>query len=224
MSRFKLEARPAGLSLVDRYSEQPPLCLAFDAPGFRRRLKQASPQKELLARAVKPSPGLAVLDCTGGLGRDAFLLAHLGCQVTLCERSRTVHALLADALQRAGRHPELAATAARISLRCQDSLELLQARPGHAVIYLDPMFPPRRKAARVKGAMQRLQRFLGEEPDWPRLCSAALRQSAAGLVLKRPASARGPSLSSACGWPPPIKPNHTLKSRNAQYLVFIPPG
>ena len=39
-----------------------------------------------LNKGVKPS----VLDATGGLGRDAFVLASLGCNVTMIERSPVV--------------------------------------------------------------------------------------------------------------------------------------
>lgn len=216
MSRFKLIAGPDGLALADHYSRQAPLRLAFDAPAFRRRLRQAGRRQELLAKAVKPRPGLKVLDCTGGLGRDAFLLAHLGCAVTLCERSPCIHALLEDALARASQRPQLAATVARIALLRQDSIELLQTRPRHEVIYLDPMFPPRRKDALVKGAMQRLQAFLGEDQDFPKLFTAALRQQASKLILKRP-----PKAAAASVWQPP--PTHTLESRKAQFAIYTLP-
>lgn len=42
-----------------------------------------------------------VIDATAGLGRDAFLLASLGADVTLIERSPKMHALLEDAMARA---------------------------------------------------------------------------------------------------------------------------
>jgi 16S rRNA (guanine1516-N2)-methyltransferase len=35
-----------------------------------------------------------------GLGKDAFVLASLGCRVTLVERNPVVHALLRDGLDR----------------------------------------------------------------------------------------------------------------------------
>ena len=44
-----------------------------------------------MARAVKAGGGVRVLDCTAGLARDAFVLASLGCEVTLVERSRVVY-------------------------------------------------------------------------------------------------------------------------------------
>ena len=117
-----------GYSLVDAYSSLPPLHLDFGAADFRYRLKVASRRSELIARVIKAGPGLRVLDCTGGLGRDAFLLAWLGCEVTLCERSRVIFTLLADALHRARADESLADAADRIQLHCLDAADLLQGK------------------------------------------------------------------------------------------------
>jgi 16S rRNA (guanine1516-N2)-methyltransferase len=48
-----------------------------------------------------------VIDGTAGLGKDAFVLAGLGCKVTLVERHPVVVALLADGLARAWQDPEI---------------------------------------------------------------------------------------------------------------------
>ena len=213
MPRFRLLLDAKGVSLADSFSRQRPLRIAFDAPSFQRRLRQARGQSELLAKAVKPQPGLKVLDCTAGIGQDAFLLAHLGCQLTLCERSATVHALLEDGLRRALGHPALAEAAARITLLRQDALALLAKGACHDVIYLDPMFPQRKKQARVNGDMQHLQNFLGADKDATQLLAAALSQQAKRVVLKRPAHS---------DWSTPIKPNHLLESKTTRFEVFIP--
>ena len=67
---------------------------------------------QMIAKAVGVAQGVRpqVLDATAGLGKDAFVLASLGCQMTLIERQPLVAALLADGLQRArddhgGRRP-----------------------------------------------------------------------------------------------------------------------
>src|SRR5581483_4598494 len=51
---------------------------------------------------------LTIIDATAGLGQDAFVLACLGCQVTLIERNPAIADLLADALQRGLADPEIA--------------------------------------------------------------------------------------------------------------------
>jgi 16S rRNA (guanine1516-N2)-methyltransferase len=57
------------------------------------------------------------------------------------------------------------------------------------VIYLDPMFPERKKSARVNGQMQHLQRFLGEDEDADSLIARAMQAGAKRVVIKRPVSA-----------------------------------
>ena len=57
----------------------------------------------MLAKAVGLKKGACpdVIDCTAGLGRDAFVLASLGCRVVMLERVTVVHALLNDGLAQA---------------------------------------------------------------------------------------------------------------------------
>ncbi len=57
---------------------------ASDALTFRRL--HGGGKKEAIARAIglKGKDSLHVLDATAGLGRDAFVLASLGCVVDLC--------------------------------------------------------------------------------------------------------------------------------------------
>ncbi len=70
-----------------------PLRLDFAEPGLRRRV--AAGRDQPLARAIGISQGrLRVVDATAGFGRDAFVLAALGCQVRALEREPILAALL----------------------------------------------------------------------------------------------------------------------------------
>lgn len=82
-------------------------------------------QRQRRAAAQGDSAPPRVLDATTGLGEDAWLLAAAGCRVTAVERQPIVHALLSDALRRAGlAQPEIAG---RITLLpCRDAAGLLQ--------------------------------------------------------------------------------------------------
>jgi len=90
--------------------------------------------------------------------------------------------------------------------------------PLPEVVYLDPMFPPRGKAAKVKGEMQLLHRLLGSnrhplegdaevwagESEGERLLALALRLATKRVVVKRPVAARplgvgAPGAGSAAG-------------------------
>ena len=65
------------------------------------RRKQGGGKSQMIARAVgiKNGVSLNVLDATAGLGKDAFVLASLGCHVTLLEREPIIHVLLEDAIK-----------------------------------------------------------------------------------------------------------------------------
>ncbi|EED32442.1 conserved hypothetical protein [gamma proteobacterium NOR5-3] len=122
---------------------------------------------ELLGKAVgwKQAHAPGVLDATGGYGRDAFLLADLGCQVTVCERDPVMALLFGDALMRASASGDewLASVVARMRLLDRDAVDLeASVLTAVDVIYLDPMFPLDRRAAPAK-EMQVLHQLLAFE-------------------------------------------------------------
>ena len=98
--------------------------------GYRR--ERGGGAGQLVAKAVglqKTRAALHIVDATAGLGQDAFVLASLGCTVTLFERNPVIHALLADGLARAALNVDCAAIVERMRLLEGSSIEWL-ARPG----------------------------------------------------------------------------------------------
>lgn len=159
------------------------------AVGHRRRFGGGRGQEIARAVGLKKGATPSVLDATAGLGRDAFVLASLGCMVTLIERSPVVAALLADGLERAAQDAEVAPIAARMQLLCGNAAQLMTqldetARPD--VVYLDPMYPHRRKSALVKKEMRLFREVVGEDPDADALLPAALACARQRVVVKRP--------------------------------------
>lgn len=129
-----------------------------------------------------------VIDATAGLGEDAFLLAMRGCHVTTIERSPVVAALLEDGLARAAAVPELREAVARMRPVSGDAREILRdLSPEQApdVIYLDPMFPPKKKSALVKKEMRILRRVVGDDPDSGELFEVARKVARRHVVVKR---------------------------------------
>jgi 16S rRNA (guanine1516-N2)-methyltransferase len=187
------------------------------AAGYRRR----HGGNEMLLRAVglKAGRAMTVLDATGGLGRDAFILASHGCMVQLVERHPVIGVLLADGLRRALRHPETSAAASRMTLRIADSRQVLAAlaQGGQKVdvVYLDPMFPQRSKSAKVKKELQMLQMLVGQEEDSGKLLEAALRTPCGRVVVKRPKGA--PSL-------PGPAPSHSHGGTTTRFDVYLQSG
>lgn len=116
------------------------------AVAHRRKFGGGRGQSIAKAVGLKSGAMPTVVDATAGLGRDAFVLASLGCKVTLIERSPVVAALLQDGLARAAQDPEIGPWVSERMHLLQgpavDNLLALSERPE--VIYLDPMFPTSR--------------------------------------------------------------------------------
>ena len=186
------------------------------AAGYRRR----HGGNEMLLRAVghKTNRPPAVLDATGGLGRDAFILASHGCTVQMVERNPIIGVLLADGLRRALAHPETREAAAKITLHIADSRQVLadlEKGGGIEVVYLDPMFPQRTKSAKVKKELQVLQLLTGEEGENGELLAAALRAATGRVVVKRPTGAQPL---------PGLAPSHSHVGPSIRFDVYLRPG
>lgn len=191
-----------------------------------------------LARALglgKGRPAPLVLDCTAGLGKDAWLAALFGCRVICVERNPAVFALLRDGLRRMNRHnPE----AVQRVLPCRaDGLELLHrlhsqtlahALPACAVgsgsgfplpeqpdtIFLDPMFPGAdRRKTKEKKAMRLVRETVGHGDGAGALLQAALHCAAARVVLKLPLKADSPTS---------VPPTTVYKGKGLKYEVYLP--
>jgi 16S rRNA (guanine1516-N2)-methyltransferase len=158
----------------------------------RRRFGGGRNQPLLRAIGIKPGVNPDVLDATGGLGRDAFVIASAGCRVRIVERSPVLAALLENGLQTAARDPDTAAITGRMSVQLADSTDYLQGLAPDAwpdTVYLDPMYPEREKSAQVKKEMQVLQLLLGKDTDSDTLLAIALRRCQKRVVVKRPVHA-----------------------------------
>ena len=162
-----------------------------------------------LKSGIRPS----VIDATAGLGRDAMVLASLGCSVTLIERCPAVAALLHDGYQRACLDAEIGAwVQQRLSYQQGHAAELLPQLPRHDVVYLDPMFPHRAKSAQVKKEMRVFQQVVGDDPDADTLLAAALAVAGKRVVVKRPDYAE------------PLagqKPSHQIVTKKNRFDVYM---
>lgn len=172
------------------YQNQKPLKLAVDflkGPLAYRRLHGGG-MRQLLARAVGVKGGVkpTVIDATAGLGRDAFILASLGCRVTMIERSGVIAALVADGLQRLN----AAGVDTALDLIVANAIDYLPKMSAPDVIYLDPMFPARTKSALVKKEMRIISHVVGKDLDATHLLEIALKTAKKRVVVKRPRLAK----------------------------------
>ncbi|MBQ0834232.1 class I SAM-dependent methyltransferase [Marinobacter sp.] len=184
--------------------------------GYRREHGGGSGQ--LVARAVglqKTKAGLHVVDATAGLGQDAFVLASLGCDVSLFERNPVIHALLADGLARAALNVDCAPVVARMTLHAGSSIDWLANAAERDevadVVYLDPMFPHSDKSALVKKEMQVFRAIVGDDDDSEALLRAALAVAKYRVAVKRPRKA--PAISGP-------EPGTRIEGKSSRYDIY----
>ncbi len=169
-----------------------------------------------LARAIGIGRGVChVVDATAGLGRDAARLAARGAEVTMIERHPVLVALLEDALRREA-PPRLRLLAGDAAALLRDPASLGPVE----VVYLDPMFADRGKAALPRNEGQVLRALLGEGvPDDPR--DAELLQVARAVARRRVVVKRSPHA-------PPLgaeRPDHAVTGTRVRFDVYLPrPG
>ena len=183
--------------------------------AVNHRLRFGGGRGQHLPKAVGMKGGQSptIIDATAGLGRDAFLLASLGSQVTLIERSDIIHELLAagmDAAREAGgQHKDIMD---RMTLIHGDSITLLPHMQADVVL-VDPMHPPRQKSALVKGEMRAIRDIVGVDEDQQLLVETALAMATKRVVLKWPAKA-----APLAGLRPA---SHQIIGKSIRYDVFM---
>ena len=206
-----LQRDERGLALVGDGME-----LRGDFSQLLPRIRKDRLAGELLVRAAKVR-GCAepwAIDATAGLGEDSFLLAAAGFRVSMYESDPTIAALVRDALARAQADPKLADIARRMELFEEDSIEAMtHLGDTPDVIYLDPMFPERRKSAAVKKKFQLIHHLEAPCQNEGALLAAAISAAPRKVVVKRPA--KGPHLAG-------VKPSHSLAGKAVRYDVILP--
>jgi len=167
----------------------------FASGSAAHRRMYGGGKKQMMAKAMGFNGTFVphILDATAGLGRDAFVFAVLGAEVTMLERSPVINILLQDGFERAKHNAEsncdeqLLSILTRMRLIACSSHTHLQSNTSiYDVIYLDPMFPERKKSALVKKEMRVLHDIIGEDIDADKLLDLALARAKYRVVVKRP--------------------------------------
>lgn len=215
-AQFLLQLGAQGLQLSEVGPQAPgPVRVDFIEGAVAHRRLFGGGSGQMIAKAVGVQPGVRprVLDATAGLGRDAFVLASLGCPMTLIERQPLIAALLEDGLARARQDREVGPIAAQMRLLTGNAIELMGAWEGEPpqVIYLDPMFPHRDKSALVKKEMRLFRPLVGDDMDAPALLAAALALASHRVVVKRPRKA--PIIDGP-------KPGYALDGKSSRYDIY----
>jgi len=192
------------------------------AVGHRRKFGGGKGQAIAKAAGLNKGVTPTVLDGTAGLGRDAFVLASLGCKVQMVERHPVVAALLDDGLQRAKQDPEIGSwVGERMSLihasshTALDDLAQDESFTKPDVVYLDPMYPHpenKKKSALVKKEMRVFQSLVGADLDADNLLQPALALATKRVVVKRPDYAN---------WLAEQKPTMAIETKKNRFDVYV---
>lgn len=208
-----------GLSLAKSNESDSRVRVDFSTGKNAHRRKFGGGVNQTLARAVglNKNKNLQIIDATGGLARDAFVLASLGAKITILEQSPVLCLLIEDALEAAAMDADIAEITQRMTVHNCNSVEALVANPDFSkssdVIYMDPMYPSRQKNAAVKKDMQLLHLLVGVDNSAEELLAAALNAARKRVVVKRPIKAAPLSTHRLAG---------KVSSKNTRYDIYTP--
>lgn len=198
-----------------RARETAELKVDFVSGAVAHRLRFGGGRGQDLAKAMGLRAGKTpqVIDATAGLGRDSFLLASLGAEVTMIERSARMHDLLRAGMEEAMHAGgDFAQIIARMTLLYGDAKELIPALSGEAIL-IDPMHPPRKNSALVKQELRQVREIVGTDVDAADLLRVALEHAQKRVVLKWPA--KGDPIEG-------IRPcSHQIIGKSTRYDVFM---
>lgn len=193
----------------------------FLAGSLGYRWLKGGGRNQAIARAVGLKAGvqqITVLDATAGLGRDAFILASLGCTVQLVERSPIIATLLIDGLSRASQDPKGARVTQSMTVVSDDAKKILAAitpEDSPDVVYLDPMFPHCAKSALTKIEMRLIRNIVGDDKDADMLLPLALKKARKRVVVKRQ---RHAPILEGCA------PSFVVKGKSNRYDIYLTGG
>lgn len=187
----------------------------FVSGAVAHRLRFGGGRGQALAKAMGLRAGKTpmIVDATAGLGRDSFLLASLGAQVVMIERSEKMHSLLVQGMDQAFKEGgEFREIIGRMTLLKGDAKDLLPEMPCEAIL-LDPMHPPRKNSALVKRELRQVREIVGADDDAVDLVRVALKNARNRVVLKWPAKVDPIKGIQAC--------SHQIHGKSTRYDVFM---
>lgn len=206
------------LKLKDKSEKkQHGICVDFLSSSSIYRKKFGGGRSQLILKAIgvnKYGNSMSVLDATPGLGKDSFIFSSYGYDVLLLERNPVVCALLDDGLNRLFQSDNpFFKKYGIISLQKGSILEQnLNNELKFDIIYLDPMYPEKRKSAKVKKEMAIFQNLIGSDDDSFLLLQSAKKIAKKRVVVKRPKTAL--FLNNE-------KPDIQYASKNTRFDVYL---
>ena len=210
---FFLSWRDGCLSLLDKESIQKSgLTVEIDHRQGEQRswpIAKSGALAQALGRKTR-----TVVDATAGWGQDSLAMFRMGYDVLSIERSPIMAELLTDGFGRLAKlewmqHLKLAPPQLLVGSAI-DMLEQLLFQPD--CIYLDPMFPPKRKkSALAKKSIEVLRDLVGDDMDKEQLFAMAFKVAGKRVVVKSPDYAE----------PLGGKPSESFHGKLLRYDVYL---
>jgi 16S rRNA (guanine1516-N2)-methyltransferase len=210
---FFLTWRDGCLKLLDRELLKKGGLTVEIEPRSGEQRSWPAPKDGALAQALGRKTR-TVVDATTGWAQDSLHIFRMGYELICIERSPVMAELLADGFARL----------AQLDWMQRLNLEPPQLLQGNAIdllanletppdcIYLDPMFPPKRKkSALAKKSMMVLRDLLGDDQDKEQLFEAALNAAGKRVVVKSPDYAD----------PLGGKPSQSFQGKLLRYDVYL---
>lgn len=210
---FFLSWREGCLKLLDKELFKKGGLVVDIEPRNGEQRSWPAPKQDALAHALGKKTK-TVIDATTGWGQDSLHIFRMGYELTCIERSPVMAELLADGFNRLAeldwmrslhlRPPKL------LKGNAIELLATLETPPD--CIYLDPMFPPKRKkSALAKKSMVVLRDLLGDDNDKEQLFDAAVKATGKRVVVKSP------------GYAEPLggKPSESFQGKLLRYDVYL---
>jgi 16S rRNA (guanine1516-N2)-methyltransferase len=182
-------------------------------PRYGEQRSWPAPKKGALAQALGRKTK-TIIDATTGWAQDSLHIFRMGYELRCIERSPVMLELLDDGFKRLVQLdwvknleitvPEL------ISGNACNVLANLDVKPE--CIYIDPMFPPKRKkSALAKKSMTVLRDLLGNDEDKEQLFEMAFQIATKRVVVKSPDYAE----------PLAAKPSESFSGKLLRYDVYL---
>lgn len=208
---YQLLVSARGLELKSQNYNFQPLYIDFVNGKEAYRRQHGGGRQQLIARAVglHKHKQLTMIDATAGLGRDAFVFASLGADVTMIEANPVIAALLNDGLTRL-----LSQQQYQLSLFAANAIDFLKALPTENkpdVIYLDPMYVDQHDRL-VKKEMRMLRDIVGDDDNTAELFDIARQVAKKRVVIKRAKKA-----APIAG----INPDLQLAGRSTRFDIYL---
>lgn len=172
-----------------------------------------APKKDLLAQAVGKKTH-TIVDATTGWAQDSLALFRMGYELTCIERSPVMAALIQDGFDRLAQKDWMQnRQLLPPKLLVGNAIEVLGRLVEAAdCIYLDPMFPTKRKqTAATRKSMAILRDILGDDVDRADLFAAAWQAAGKRVVVKSPDYAE----------PLGGKPSQSFQGKLLRYDVYL---